>query len=114
MEVGEEVGQGMLRGVQSQAWSSASRPLGQHLLSTYCELAHLRCWGSTVSGTVMLIAWSFHTGGVGEPDMEIGSWDQNDKHQQGAPGLAEVLHLDRKSGSLPEEVRSENEQKITR
>ena len=46
--------------------------------------------------------------------MEIGSWDQNDKHQQGAPGLADDLHLDRKSSSLPEEVRSENEQKVTR
>ena len=51
---------------------------------------------------------------MGEPDMEIGSWNQNDKHQQGAPGLAEVLHCDRRAGSLPEEVRSENEQKVTR
>lgn len=63
----KEVGQGVLRGVRSQAWSSASRPLGQCLLSTYCVLAHLRCWDSTVSGTVMLITWSFHTGGGGSP-----------------------------------------------
>lgn len=92
---------------QQWAWSSPSRPLSQHLGSTYCLLARSQMLGfSSEQDSWPRGAFIPQGGGGRQTRTRMISSDG------GAAGWAEALNLARRPRSLPEEVTPDNEQKL--